>query len=144
MLLRGVFKFPEHLPTTASNPNTAVKSMGHTGRRAELLFVGLLSAPHCAECGHTETTATRLPTLGCFWLAVETTRCVLTISSCVIEILGEHKRGDYISTGKRNVWGAVARGRCQRRLHRKSGFVTELKSPLYLYLGEALSATESL
>lgn len=63
---------------------------------------------------------------------------------CGIDILGEHKRGDYISTGKIKVWGAVDRGRCQRWLHRKGDFVTELKSPLYLYLGEAQSATESL
>ena len=74
-----------------------------------------------------------------------------------LEVLREHKGGDCISTGKK-VCVCVcvcvcvrARSSTVRRvldsgrqLPQEDDFVTGLKSLFYLFLGEALSVTESL
>lgn len=81
------------------------------------MLVGFPNASHEAKFGDTKVIKTRFLISGCSWLVVETTHCVLIISLCILDILGEHKEEDCISTGKRSgvcAWGGVAGGRLGR------------------------------
>lgn len=154
MSFQSVFtdKFPKHLPVIPFNPISPVKSMGHSfGKHAKLVLESFLSTFNSAEFEDRKMIKTRFLASGCFRLAVETRHCVPITPYASWGPKGTQRRRLYFYWEKSVCVCVCAHSGAVRRvldsgrqLPREGDFVTGLKPLFYLFLGEALSGTESL